>query len=94
MNDLIPRIPTTIEIQLRVFEFIQDRLGNDANEDTLFMMPDWLSMYLSQSAYNIKDMGMKDPNEVAAYLCASAFIVGLLSEENNWDTSLPGVGNE
>ena len=92
--DLIPKIPTIPEVQEGVYKFIQDRLGEDTASDSYFYMPKWLVLYLNEIETRMRDRGLTDEHMIVSYLCLSAFSVGIISEENNWDTSLLGVGNE
>ena len=92
--DLIPKIPTVPEVQDGVYEFIQERLGSETAPDNSFYMPKWLFTYLNVAETRMRDTGLTDEKMIIAYLCVSAFVVGIISEDNNWDASFPGVGNE
>ena len=92
--DLIPKLPTIPEVQEGVSKFIQERFEGETGSDNYFFMPKWLVLYLNEAERRMRDNGLVDEHMIVSYLCLSAFAVGIISEENNWDTSLLGVGNE
>ena len=92
--DLIPKIPSIPEVREGIRKFTQEQLGVEPATDTFVYMPKWLVLYLNEVERRMRDNGLEDEKTIVLYLCASALIVGIISEENNWDTSLLGVGNE
>ena len=93
MNDPFPTIPTLVEVSDAISQFFKDRFGIEGGEDQVFALPQWIEAYLITTGSEMKAAGWSR-SSIEIHLCALAFIVGVIATEKEWDTSLPGVGNE